>query len=329
MHGNRQKQVKKALCVGINSYPSLPLSGCIKDATCVSRLLEKNGDESPNFDVRLETDTASKSRLKDLISILFSGDCDTALFYFSGHGFINEIGGYIVTPDFKRYDEGVSMHEILILANESKIKDKIIILDCCHSGFMGNISKDANTASLSGGLSILTASKDTESAIEINGHGVFTNLLLEALNGGAADIRGHVTPGSVYAFIDQSLGPWDQRPVFKTNVTRFTSLRTVVPQVPTETLSELVKFFPSTTDKFLLDPSFEYTNSSGVTHKVIKPYATKEHVVIFKKLQQLQSVGLVVPYGAKHMYFAAMKSKACKLTALGRHYWQLVKEKRI
>jgi hypothetical protein len=321
--------MRKALCVGINNYPSAPLSGCINDATCIAELLEKNGDNSPNFDVKFETDTASKSILKGLIDNLFNGDCDTALFYFSGHGFINEIGGYIVTPDAKKYDEGVPMHEILALANKSKSKDKIIILDCCHSGNIGNLNTDANTAALSEGLSILTASRDMEPAIEINGHGVFTNLLVEALKGGAADVRGHISPGSVYSFIDQSLGAWDQRPVFKTNVTRFTSLRTVIPHVPTETLREIISFFKDPKDEFRLDPSFEDTNSLDKKHEVIKPYAIKENTVIFKKLQQLQSVGLVVPSGTDYMYFAAMESKSCRLTALGHHYWRLVKDKRI
>jgi hypothetical protein len=39
----------------------------------------------------------------------------------------------------------------------------------------------------------------------------------------------------------------------------------------------------------------------------------------------LQSVGLVVPVETKFMYFAAMDKKACKLTSLGQHYWNLVK----
>ena len=51
--------------------------------------------------------------------------------------------------------------------------------------------------------------------------GIFTNLVLAALEGGAADLRGHVTPGSIYAYVDQALGAWDQRPIFKTNVTQF------------------------------------------------------------------------------------------------------------
>lgn len=36
---------------------------------------------------------------------------------------------------------------------------------------------------------------------------------------------GDVTPGSIYAYIDRSLGGWEQRPVFKANIKRFVSLR--------------------------------------------------------------------------------------------------------
>jgi len=231
--------MKKALVVGINNYPTAPLRGCINDASSIATLLETHGDGSPNFEVKVETDVPTKAKLKEHIVNLFSGDCDTALFFFSGHGFINEIGGYIVTPDFKKYDEGVSMDEILSIANNSKIKDKIIIFDCCHSGAMGSPNLAGNNSFLQEGISILTASRDNESSIEINGHGVFTNLLIDGLQGGAADLRGHISPGSIYAFIDQALGAWDQRPVFKTNVTRFTSIRTINPQVPLGSLRKL------------------------------------------------------------------------------------------
>ena len=39
----------------------------------------------------------------------FSGDADVALFYYSGHGHIDNVGGYLVTPDFTNYDYGVSL----------------------------------------------------------------------------------------------------------------------------------------------------------------------------------------------------------------------------
>ncbi|MBU6158883.1 MAG: caspase family protein [Bacteroidetes bacterium] len=322
--------MRKALIVGINNYPKAPLRGCVNDASAFSGIIEANGDGSPNFDVRLVTDVPTKSELKGLIIELFSGDCETALLYFSGHGLLDDIGGYIVTPDYKPNDEGVSMDEILTIANDSKAQNRVIILDCCHSGALGSPKNlGGKSAHIGEGVSILTASRDIESAIEINGHGVFTNLLLDALQGGAADLRGHITPGSVYAYIDQALGPWDQRPVFKTNITRFTSLRTVTPQVPIDILRKLVDYFPTPQDEFYLDPSFEDTNAPVVEHKVVEPHAKPENVAIFKHLQKFQGVGLVVPVGEPFMYFAAMNSKSCKLTALGYHYWRLVKEKRI
>jgi len=322
--------MRKALVVGIDNYPGTPLHGCINDASSFATIIETNGDGSPNFSVKLETTITTKAELKSLIVELFEGSNDIALLYFSGHGTINSIGGYIVTPDYQKHDEGVSMDEILKLANDSKAKDKIIILDCCYSGAFGSPAISGGAAAhIIEGVVILTASRNSESALEVNGHGVFTNLLLDALQGGAADLKGNITPGSVYAYIDQALGAWDQRPVFKTNVTRFTSLRTVQPQVSNEILRKIVEYFPSPEEQYALDPSFEDTNKEDVPHQLIQPHANPENVAIFKNLQKFQSVGLVVPVDAPFMYFAAMDSKSCRLTALGYHYWRLVKDKRI
>ncbi|WP_249308275.1 hypothetical protein [Lederbergia citrea] len=185
------------------------------------------------------------------------------------------------------------------------------------------------TAQIGEGVSILTASRDFQVSLEIEGQGVFTNLLLDALRGGASDLRGYITPGSVYAYIDQALGSWDQRPVFKTNISKFTSLKTVQPQIPITTIRNLVNYFPSPEEEFQLNPSFEDTNSPNIEHKVVEPYASEDNVATFKELQKLESIGLVVPTDEDHMYFAAMNSKSCKLTALGYHYWRLVKDRRI
>jgi hypothetical protein len=322
--------MKRALAVGINNYKGQQLKGCVNDATDFRNIIAKHGDGSPNFDVRLLADVPTKSALNTAIIELFSGEVDIALFYFSGHGAVNIAGGYIVTPDFEPQDIGISMDEILTIANASKAKDKIIILDCCHSGALGNSRVSGNmTTHVIEGMTILTATRQSEKALEIKGHGVFTSLLLEALKGGAADLRGHITPGSVYAYIDLALGPWDQRPVFKTNVTRFTSLRTIHPPLSVEVLRKITEYFPAPQDLFPLDPSFEDTNSSTIKHDIKEPYAKAENVDIFKHLQKMYSVGLVVPVDTNFMYFAAMESRACKLTALGFHYWKLVHDNRI
>ena len=99
------------------------------------------------------------------------------------------------------------MTEILGLANKSRVKNKVIILDCCYSGNMGtpNIA-DNGVAQLAEGVTVLTASRGSEVAMEQGNGGVFTDLVVAALQGGAADLRGHITPGSIYAYVDQALG---------------------------------------------------------------------------------------------------------------------------
>lgn len=315
--------MKKALVVGIDNYPSSALNGCVNDANAIANTLETDGDGSPNFSVRLTTSPntdVTRSLLRESIETLFNGESDMALLYFSGHGFIKSTGGYLVTKDASRYDEGVSMDEILNMANQSNAKNKVIILDCCHSGALGTPSVTNNKlAQLSEGLSVLTASRDSESAMEVNGSGIFTSLVVDALKGGAADLRGNITPGSLYAYVDEALGAWDQRPIFKTNVSSFTSLRNVPPKIPFEVMRKITTYFKEPEAEHDLDPSYEDTEESAI----------EKNVKIFKDLQKYQGVGLVVPVDEEFMYFAAINSKSCRLTALGYQYWRLVNEKKL
>ena len=321
--------MRKALIVGIDNYPTSPLTGCVYDATAVAQSLRKNGDGSPNFDVLQKNNIQTKAELKSMIKELFDSSVEIALFYFSGHGCKNDVDGYIVTPDYSKDDEGIPMTEMLSIVNKSKALNKVVILDCCYSGTFGNGALSDKLTEISEGVTILTASMEDQASVESGGHGVFTNLLLEALSGGAANINGNITPGSVYSYIDQALGAWEQRPVFKTNTHSFVKLKTVVPTIDLSILRNIVDYFPTSTSEFPLNPSFEYTNSLDYEHKVIKPYSNHENVKIMKELQQMESVGLVKPINEDHMYFAAMHSTGCKLTALGYHYWKLVKKGKI
>jgi hypothetical protein len=324
------KTRRKALLVGINDYPFETLNTCINDATSLAALLKQWEDGSPNFDTKLHTNITTRGNLRKLIIEAFSGDVETVLFYFSGHGVIKENGGYIATPDHQLNDEGVSMDEILRIVNASEARNRIVILDCCHSGALGKPSSGGGLSlQIEEGVTILTSCRANEVSMEGDEHGLFTNLLLEAVKGGAADLSGYVTPGGIYAYIDQALGHWDHRPMFKTNVSEFTSIRQITPPIPTNTLRAIVECFSGPDQEFILDPSFEDTNSEQVPHEIIEPRAQQDNVAMFKTLQKLNSVGLVVPVGEDHMYFAAMKSKSCKLTPLGRHYWRLVKNERI
>ena len=324
--------MKIALVVGINYYPnSNPLYGCVNDAYEVKSVLERNGDGSINFDVKLMTadsdkDSIDRGELKDSIETLFNTEVETALFYFAGHGHIEATGGYLLASDCKRGDDGVSLSEVLTLANASPATNKIIVLDSCHSGIAGTPPSGDQLAMLSEGISVLTASTKDQYATEENGSGVFTTLFVDALSGSAANLTGDITPGSIYAHIDQSLGAWEQRPVFKTNVKQFVSLRSVSPAIQISDLRLIIKYFPTAGFEFKLDPTFE-PELKGRDEGMPPP--NPEHTEIFAILQKYNRLNLLVPVKAPHMWNAAMESKSCKLTALGEHYRKLVSKNRI
>lgn len=318
--------MRKALVVGIDNYENCPsLSGCVNDANSVNSVLARHSDGTINFAVKLLTATSpsnlvTKKDLKKLVIDLFKYDDEVALFYFSGHGYLDEnSSGYLVTSDCLNGDDGFPMSELHSFADKSPAKNKIIILDCCHSGGTGNVYQCNDSAVLNEGTTILTASAVDQYAIEENGSGVFTKLLVDAMNGSAANLVGDITPGSIYAHIDQSLGPWEQRPIFKTNVKYFTSLRKAEPPIPLDELRMIVDLFQNPGEEFQLDPDYEPETGSENQEKMDK----------FAILQKYNRVYLVVPVGEKHMYHAAIHSKSCKLTILGEHYWNLVNKRRI
>lgn len=323
---------RRALIIGINYYEhGSPLHGCVDDAHAVKAVLERNGDGSVNFDCILDTgtgptDRVDRAELKDRIEELFKDDADVALFYFAGHGHIEAAGGYLLASDSRRGDEGVSLSEVLTFANASPAKNKVVILDSCHSGIAGTVPNDGNIATIAEGVTVLTASTAEQYATEENGQGVFTTLFVDALHGGAANLTGDVTPGSVYAHIDQSLGSWEQRPVFRTNVKQFVSLRKVQPPISLSDLLRITEFFPTSGEEFALDPTFE-PEIKGRDEGM--PAPDPENTRKFAILQKYNRLNLLVPVGVPHMWNAAMESKGCQLTPLGQHYHRLVTKNRI
>ncbi|MFN8306935.1 MAG: caspase family protein [Ferruginibacter sp.] len=317
--------LRRATVVGINYYKSINrLYGCVQDAKTVAAILERHGNGDKNFDVELLTAEDIKTgitrkKLKNEVSDLFSRKYEIALFYFAGHGYIDSTGGFLLTTDCNDGDDGLSMTELMTLVNESPASSKIVVLDCCHSGYMGMARTADTRAALNEGVTILTASDKDQYAKEENGSGLFTNLFVDALNGAAANLLGEITPGSVYAHIDQSLSAKQQRPLFKTNVESFTSIRKVNSPISIEDLQEIIGLFPTADSFFNLDPSYEPESSNPDPNNTSK----------FAILQKYNRVNLVVPVGALHMYHAAMESQGCELTVLGRHYWSLVKKDRI
>jgi hypothetical protein len=324
--------MRKALIVGIDHYSHIAnLSGCVHDAYSVKACLERDSDGTPNFSApqvltgTSPTQLVRKKELKDSVRQLFADDSDIALFYFAGHGYVEDTGGFLCASDSENGDDGLALAEVMTLANSSRAKNKVIILDSCHSGVAGNRTT-SGLAEICDGVTIMTASTADQYSYEVpgGGAGVFTSLFVDALNGSAANLVGAITPGSVYAHIDQSLGPWAQRPVFKTNVKSFVSLRKAEPPIPLADLQALTKHFPTSDFSLRLDPSFEPERSEEQRQDPAVPPPDSANTAVFSVLQKYVKVNLVRPVGAPHMWHAAMQGKSCELTVLGQHYWNLV-----
>jgi hypothetical protein len=329
--------MRKALIIGIDKYPEIPLKGCENDAVSISNILEKNGDGSPNFSIKSITSDDSIVSSQVIITALeelFKGEAETALFYFAGHGIIDPTtnAGYLVSQDGKKGSWGISLSELIGLANKaySRIKSTVIILDSCNSGFAGELAglNSDSVSAIGTGVTILTACHREGTAEERDSKGLFTTFLIDGLSGASADIMGRITPASVYSHIDQTLGPWEQRPIYKANVQTFITLRTISPKVPLDVLRRLPKYFKNPTENFKLDPSFEPDRENIPIHLREIP-VNEDNVRVFKELQLCNRYGLVVPVDAEHMYYAAINSTSCRLTALGAHFRKLAEMGRI
>lgn len=288
------------------------------DVATIVELLKKHGDGTPNFHVTLKSsaiETLTRSALEEAIFELFYESKSLALLYLAGHGASHAVP--------------LPLDQVLKSAARSKAPDKIILADPCGPGGNWTVDRIAGrVGSLPEGVSVMAAGQPAYPDAGSQGSRVFSAVVALALKGGACNLRGEITPGGVFAFVDQALGAGDHRPVYKTNVARFTSIRTVKAPDFTPIVSKLTEYFPSPQSSHKLDPSYVSTNTEremGVRRQ--QPEADPAHVAIMQDLHTLVILGLVVPVGEEHMYLAAMNSKSCRLTALGLHYWSLVKDK--
>lgn len=330
---------KKALLVGIDAYKNIrELGGCVADALALQPLLERHADGVRNYDCHLLLGRCGRSRprvtrplLIDALRNLFSHPGEV-LFYFSGHGAVTETGGFVATHEAQRDNWGIAMQEIMDWALQARSSHILLMLDCCHSGDMGdaplfNTSHAANPlAVLRQNMTIIAASRNDQGAVEVNGHGLFTATVLEALGGGAADHMGWVTAPSVYAYVERRFHGWQQRPVYKSHATELAILRECAPLIERMKLRELLKYFPQPHYQYRLDPAYDPYDESGN----IIGRKNQRKIDIGRCFKEYRDAGLLraTNYG-EDLYWVARRGHTVELTPRGREYWWLVKENRV
>ena len=223
---------RRAIIVGVNKYPRLSTSKCLRgaenDAKELSKILKEFGD----FDVTtLVGRNATNLNIRKELNKVFKKDekaFEIVVFFFAGHGIVGDSGiGYIAPSDMiagEPFVNGINMKDIdsIVTAyfNSYSVNDEItviIILDCCYSGIISNTRtrdsgseisrKDFETLvekSFGEGKYYLCSCAETQKAKEItnckhkqipgrpHSHGAFWYCLIEALSGDASDTKGDI-----------------------------------------------------------------------------------------------------------------------------------------
>ena len=320
---------RRAVVVGIDHYDELsPLRCAVADAKRVHQLLSRNDDGSINYNSKLvisgpDQPKVTRVLLRQTWIELFDHFDGDVLFYFSGHGAQIPWGGCLVTQDGNEDELGVAMEDLLILANRSRARDVVLILDCCHSGSLGNPSilqgLQEPLALLREGVTVLAASRPNEPAYEMDGHGLFSDAIAEGLQGGAADHMGNVNAGSLFLYAERLFDAWDQRPIYKSHTATVATLRCCKPPIEPETLRSIKEYFSAQDDHLKLDPEYE---SEPEPDEENPERARKRQDA--RRFKRLRDARLLESVDGDDLYWTAMNSKEIRLTNLGIYYWRLL-----
>jgi WD40 repeat protein len=249
----------EALVVGINQYPKYyglyglsQLTAAANDAEKIATQLKEWGyrpfqiqrlpqqpDQKGGSQVSPDGSVNAEELQKSLDNLLNPSDKnppETALFFFSGHGWYQEVDGkkelFFATSDVlvnQNPDEqgknvyGVKVSSLGNLIKESKVRRVIIWLDCCYSGELINyLDLQGSKDSLSyKDYCIFTATRSYEQGIELKNYeqsqSLFTKILLEGLNPDSEhypDSNGIVYGDQLAEYIEKKMPKEGQKPQF-------------------------------------------------------------------------------------------------------------------
>jgi len=129
---------RKALCIGISSYPGADaLTNPVNDATSMHTTLEGLGYLS-TLQKDCDVDTMHTAIDSFIISL---NQGDTAIFYFAGHGCEYRNSNYLICTDtFSKGSsdswlarKAVKLLDVLNLMQEKSLALSVLLLDCCRA----------------------------------------------------------------------------------------------------------------------------------------------------------------------------------------------------
>ncbi len=297
---------RDALVVGLNTYQWLPCLGApTRDAQAVADRLQLSGEfrvrRSPELIVAGQPQVGGMLSMPELEAALVQlfmptgAPPETALFYFSGHGLQKPFGlheGYLATsevnPGAGHY--GVSLLWLRQLLDRSPVRQRIVWLDCCHSGAFVDAPRDGASLNLQeadpGGRSgvdrcFMAASRSYEAAYEsLDGrYSVLTEAILAGLDPDRS-ASGLVTNLDLVQGVSQALKGEMQQPLFDNSGGEIVLTRALVrggdvrSRSAAEAVSAAASLYPPAYPPAYMagyQPTYSASYSAGDSTQVLSP----------------------------------------------------------
>ena len=228
---------KWAIVVGINNYKSAPTLQCaIQDAKTIREMLLKFGFTETNI-ICLYDKNATKANILAEITEHLPRKIkpnDALVIFFAGHGITHEekpgrMVGYWVPWDGdldKPVSTCISTSLIKQASEQLPCKHVLFLVDCCYSGFA--LQRSTYLSSSTKGYldiitskqarQIITAGGKEEQSVEVLGHGLFTEILVDGLSGpGDLDSDGLITASELGNYVKKRVSVrsnFQQTPLF-------------------------------------------------------------------------------------------------------------------
>lgn len=226
------------LLIGINNYDDERFDQLLSPengAQKFGNLLKEFG----NFQTEL-ADFKDSDKLTIQINKFYKNRShdDILLFYFCGHGAMDEDDFYFITTDTDKdevYIKSISRALFKKIMNRSNSQIQIVILDCCHSGGFGELGREEDLASkiskelelpeelkASRGRFILTSSLKRQSSFEDKDKEIyeeprtfFTAALIDGIETGEADksASGKITIDELFNYANVNIKTTKQQPI--------------------------------------------------------------------------------------------------------------------
>ena len=227
---------RDALIIGINQYHHSKLGNLNSpstDAEAIAQILGKYGfttvrrlpevirDDTPQVNPKGQV---TRQELRAAIVQLFKPNTqnqlpDTALLYFSGHGWQSDLiatDGYLATSDSDpTTDFGVELQWLRGLLEQSGVRQQVVWLDCCSSGSLLNFDE---VRSAKQGQArdryFITSSRDFEESYQdiASPYSAFTKALLDGLDPNNSP-TGKVTSENLANHMSQVFDGQPQKPI--------------------------------------------------------------------------------------------------------------------